>query len=690
MRAGYVEFALVPDHPGEAPLMRDVWAGVRQPDGRIADYPAFYDKDSTWKIRVRPELAGTYEIVRADERDDDGATRALKATFAGPRKIVVTPDVVEKMKHPRQISINPGHPRRFEFPDGSVYYPIGINLGWAPFEGPDSFKNSFRQMRAAGLNWTRIWMCHWSGTNLDWLPEWMGANPPPGQIDARVAENWDRIIADAERNGIHFQLVLQHHGQYSTASDADWARNPWNIANGGHGFLKSPGDFFSSEKARRITKAKYRYIVARHGHSPAILAWELFNEAHLTDARFDDALLGRWHDEMGAWLRRCDPWKHIVTTSHNILQSAVYAHMDFYQPHLYAVNMLANTRRFPFAPPAATRDRPLFHGEIGHNNIIMTGAEKKAGAGLIPPIWTSLMAGDETMPGQTWYWEQILNTPRMGEMRAISTFIEAARLSENNTAPAAFSPRVECDATVPRIITAGHAWAPHPRATIQIPDDGRDDPALADIPACLVADPAFRAAGFVNDTEIKFTKTNAQPIGISLDDLGPEGGSMRIKLDGAVVHEMQWPPRPAAQTPPGRGPPSALPRHITLNVPEGAHSLVVENTGTPPRSGSVVIGSFNLAGDMPALAACGRRGAGTVVLYFWHRENIYKIAPGTSANGQALIDNLPAGDWKITWWNMECGGPGSQAAVTHRGGTLRLPTPPITRHAAVLLEKEPH
>ena len=67
-----------------------------------------------------------------------------------------------------------------------------------------------------------------------------------------------------------FQMVLQHHTQYSTAARADWDAHPWNLANGG--WLKTPLDFFTDEQARAITRDKFRYIAARWGYSSSIMA----------------------------------------------------------------------------------------------------------------------------------------------------------------------------------------------------------------------------------------------------------------------------------------------------------------------------------------------------------------------------------------------------------------------------------
>ena len=62
-----------------------------------------------------------------------------------------------------------------------------MNLAWATGDRAKFFPSAFARFQQAGLNWSRIWMCHWGGTNLDWLPDDLGASPAPGTLDLRVA-----------------------------------------------------------------------------------------------------------------------------------------------------------------------------------------------------------------------------------------------------------------------------------------------------------------------------------------------------------------------------------------------------------------------------------------------------------------------------------------------------------------------
>ena len=342
-----IEFDFVaPDNPmTRNPFARELWAEVTTPSGQKLTLPAYYAEGGLYAVRARPDERGTYRFGAVSE-----TTLGVHAT-----ELVVSLVSAAEVQNPARTRLpsilrNPKDPRRFMRSDGVAFAPVGANLAWAPDDRPDRLNYYLGALPAfahANLNWMRVWMAHWGGLNLDWLPADMGPSPKPGRFDERVAETWDKLLEAAEDNGVYIQVVLQHHGQFNTANDSNWAQNPWNAANPG-GFLRSPVDFFTDPDARVISLVKYRYIVARWGWSPAVFAWELFNEVHWTDAikQGHEADVARWHAEMATFIRSVDAYGHLVTTSTDNLRSPIYEKMDFYQPHLYAANLVAAARSF--------------------------------------------------------------------------------------------------------------------------------------------------------------------------------------------------------------------------------------------------------------------------------------------------------------------------------------------------------
>jgi hypothetical protein len=660
---------LAPENPSvQNSFSRELWADVVTPSGVKLTLPAYYADGGVFVVRARPDELGAYHFG------------AVSETTLGVSKVslivsLITPAEVQNTARTRlpSIRINPKDPRMLVRSDGLPYLPVGSNLAWAPDGVVDRvgyYMRAFPAFARANLNWMRIWMAHWDGLNLDWLPPDMGPSPKPGEVSAEVAENWDKLLSAAEDNGVYVQLVLQHHGQYTTASDSDWAKNPWNAANPG-GFLKSPEDFFTDPNARVISLIKYRYIVARYGWSPAIVSWELFNEVHWTDAMRNghEAEVARWHSDVATFIRLVDVYGHLITTSTENLRSPIYAKMDYYQPHLYAANLIAAARTFD--PDPASLDKPVFYGEEGDDHQPVTDAVKKAGLNIVPPVWASIM-GEGAMAAQPWNGWQILDQNRQDELGAVFRFQAINRVAlQGDLQP--FSAVVECSEREPLRIPAGQFWQRRAAPDFAFPVDGAEAIEEANVPATLVGSAASRADGFPDRATYHLNLPRSVLMMAHIYSMAEGGGALQVSVDGSVVATHSWAG--------GKGNPD--PATLTFNVPAGSHVLRLENPG-PDWIG---ISGLDLGMDTSALALIGRRNEHFIEAWVWNKPNIHLVAPYPAVTGIVDLENVPKGGWKVTWWDTEKGVAGESKVVVHPGGTLKLVTPPIVRDAALVLTK---
>ena len=667
-----VEFEFVaPDNPSVLnPYSRELWAEVIAPDGRKLQLPAYYADGGLFAVRARPDEVGAYRFASVSE-----TTLGIHRTDLVVS--LVTPAEVQNAvrTHLPAILVNPKDPHQFLRSDGIPYVPVGANLAWAPDEKPDTvgyYEQAFPAFAKANLNWMRIWMAHWDGLNLDWLPPRMGPSPRPGYLSEDVAEAWDRIIGLAEDNGVYVQVVLQHHGQVTTESDSNWDKNPWNAANPG-GFLKSPEDFFTDPNARVITLLKYRYIVARWGWSTAVVSWELFNEVHWTDSfrHGREADVARWHSAMASGIRLIDVYGHLITTSTENLHSPIYEKMDYYQPHLYAANLVAAARTFE--PPLASQDRPAFYGEEGDDHQPVPDEVKKAGINIVPPVWASVM-GQGTNAAQPWNGWQLLEQNRQNELGAVFRFLAINRVAMQGSLQP-FSDVVDCAERVPLRVPAGEFWQRRAPAEIEYPADGREPLGAADVPATLVESEASRADGFADHVTYRLDLPHAATVRVLVDSMAADGGGLQAKVDGAVVASHQW----------AAGPGSPSPAALEFQIPQGPHTLLLQNPGPD----WVGVPAIEFGVQVPALALVGRRNDHFIEAWIWHRANLYSLHPSAPVTGTVLLDNVPAGSWKVTWWDTEKGAPGDTQVVSHPGGLLRLKTPAVVRHCAVALVRTP-
>jgi hypothetical protein len=434
-----IEFAFhVPLVAGGTPFEREIVGLVRTPTGALRTVPAFYDGDDLWRIRYTPDAPGEHSL--AEVRETAGAASGS----LNVRPTAPLTHSVSGAPAPGFIRRSPKLVQQFMFDNGAPFFPFGQNVAWA---SPTEYQKYFSKMAAVGQNWSRVWMTHWACLNLDWN---LCEPTSPGMLSLDAARRWDEILRTAEANGIFFQLVLQHHGQYNTFINSNWAGNPLNQANGG--CLKLPEDFFTSPEARRLCRLKYRYIVARFGYSPAIMAWELFNEVELTDAfigreavdaihhpslkaapallkRGDVAPIAAWHTEMAEYIRSIDPYHHLITTSSPPVDSPIWQALDYYQLHNYQPEMLKTISRFP---DFARLRKPIFYGEVGDHNI--EADNKHDGRYMRSMLWAGLMAGGAGTP-QIWAWDQTERLDFYRQFKVISQFIQLAGLGRLSFTP---------------------------------------------------------------------------------------------------------------------------------------------------------------------------------------------------------------------------------------------------------------
>jgi hypothetical protein len=666
-----VEFDFVaPDNPAVInPYARELWAEVFTPGGQKLTLPAYYADGGLYSIRARPDEVGAYRFGAVSET-------TLGIHKAGLVVSLVTPGSIENTTKTRlpSISLNPSDHRQFLRSDGLPYIPVGANLAWNPSGKRETlayYRDAFPAFAHANLNWMRVWMAHWDGLNLDWLPSSMGPSPRPGGLSEAVAERWDAIIEAAEDNGVYVQMVLQHHGQYTTADNSNWSENPWNAANPG-GFLKTPEDFFTDPNARVITLVKYRYIVARWGWSPAIIAWELFNEVHWVDSfrHGHEVDVARWHSDVATYLRLVDVYGHLITTSTENLKSAIYEKMDYYQPHLYAANLLGAARSFE--PAFSTLGKPAFYGEEGDDHQPVSDEVKKSGLTIVPPIWASVM-GQGTLAAQPWDGWQILEQHRQDELGAVFRFLAINRVaSQGDLQP--FSAVVETAEHMPLRILAGQFWQRRAAPDLEYPLNGTEVIAAASIPATLVGSAASRSDGFPDHETLHLTLPKAVRMTAHIDSIAPAGGSLQASVDGLGVASHRWP-----EEAPGR-----TPATLVFDVPAGHHDLVLQNSGPD----WVGISSIDTGVSEPVLSLIGRRSDRFIMAWVWSRSHLYAVGPAAPVAGTVDLESVPAGTWKITWWDTQRGLPFESKSVTHPGGMLKIETPPVVRHLGLILVRQ--
>ena len=353
--------------------------------------------EPVWKIRFTPAAEGQWKYavrLKTPAGEDKTETASFKC-------------VASQLKG--FVRVSRKDPRYFEYDNGEFYYPLGENVCWASLGG---FKKYFTEMKKAGDNWSRVWMCNWE-VGIEWArgSGYRGL----GEYNLEKAEKLDKIINLAREDGIFFQLVLNHHGQLSTKVNPQWNENPYNIKNGGP--CSKPQDFFTDAAAKRYFKNRMRYIIARWSYSPNIMAWELWNELTFIDGLNLDTDAA-WHKEMASYIKDIDPNKHLITTSyagtfHDYgFNKKLWElpEIDYTQFHMYTQDVVS-------AIMGAYRlmsqfKKPYFMGEIGTDSSDNVDEKDLDGAYIHAALWSEYMlaCGGNAMP---WWWDKYIHPKKM-------------------------------------------------------------------------------------------------------------------------------------------------------------------------------------------------------------------------------------------------------------------------------------
>lgn len=352
------------------------WAG---PDGKVHTVAGFCTGITPsgtqavyhYGVRLPTPVPGacTYQI---------GVTAGGGMSWAAPGVLTVGGSSAS----PGPIHRDRNDPRWLAREDGSWFYPLGENVAWS-----GDYEPYARAIAAAGGTALRVWICPWNNP-LD----------VDGHLEAvhfANAERIDALFACAHAHHLAVQLCLTYHG----ALGWDWARCPFNSANGGP--CTDPREFWSSPTARDRFHHLLDYCVARWGASPDLLAWELCNEVDLTPRFTLDSLLD-WHRDMAAYLHQIDPLGHLVTTSvasPGSLPELWSTGVDLIEVHDYAAqpvpHVQAVSERF------AQASLPVLLAEWGRGGAPRDDQHDLRGDALRQALWTAWMG---RLAGAPWPW----------------------------------------------------------------------------------------------------------------------------------------------------------------------------------------------------------------------------------------------------------------------------------------------
>jgi len=401
---------------------------ITSPKGKKLVLPCYYESGqsgqlSLWKARFAPQELGKY-------------TYSFTLTKAGAKTDGLKPGVFTSYASKKNGFLHAKNNWTFAFDNGKPFRGIGENIGWESRKNDDSkffkalhekdkynYEYMLPSLAHHGGNFYRTWISAFN-LPLDWHRNFNSNRyePSDAYYNPSAIKKIDRMFTLADSLGLYVMLTLGQ-GNYSTRDG---------------GFSPNAADFFVNPKSKERYKNRLRYFVARWGYSTSVGAWEFFNEVDNVqfgnkNKPIDADSIVTWHDEMSAYIKQIDPYKHLVTTSisHRDLKGLnSLANIDFNQKHIYKA-----TASIPATVNKYEQDfgKPYVIGEYGYEWDWSKNFDEFSGgmdSDFKRGMWYGLFSPTPILP-MSWWWEYFDNRGTDAYFARIKT-ISDQMLAEGN------------------------------------------------------------------------------------------------------------------------------------------------------------------------------------------------------------------------------------------------------------------
>jgi hypothetical protein len=412
---------------------------LTSPTAKSIKLPCFFVSGdatfSTWKARITPREAGTYAYHFELSKNE------VVVVSSSNKNFLSVPTARKGFLHKNNLWT-------FKYDNGETFRGVGENYGWEPrnyeesnYRGAYKYEYLLPRLANNGVNFFRTWMCPWN-LPLQWkkVTQTNLYSNTLEYFNPGAIAKMDELVEMCDSLQLHMMLTLDYHG----ALTSNWSLSNFNSANGGP--IATPKEFFTNVSAKNMYKNRLRYIVARWGYSPAIGAWEFFNE--IDNAVFNESNGGlgnyshadvtAWHNEMSTFLKGIDPYEHLVTTSvshRDISGMNALTNLDFNQRHIYGDPYVGQIDQTINNYINAT-SKPYVIGEFGYRyeDDSYDPYANNWKYDFRQGMWLGLFSPTPILP-MTWWWEMFDAKADMTKyFKSISEIHEKMRIASGKTA----------------------------------------------------------------------------------------------------------------------------------------------------------------------------------------------------------------------------------------------------------------
>ena len=676
------------------------------PSGRTMTVPAFWYQEyqrswsggyeiltavglPQWRLRFTPPEVGTYSLSLAVQTNNHPYIAPAPTNFVVP---FVSP--------PAQfgyVRIAPGR-QYFQTGDGQALRLLGENVAW-PTTGAGTYQYDtwFANMQAAGENYSRLMCTPWAfgiETTSNSLVNY--------QLDG--AWKLDYVFQLAEQRGLYVLLCLDIHLMLQPVpdmwgNDNYWQSNPYNSANGGP--CVNEDAFFTNTTARVTYQKRLRYLVARYGYSPRLVAWQLLSEIDNEYAYLTWSNVPPWHSLMATWLHTNDPYAHLVTTSltggSDRPDIWTLPQLDFAAYHSYGDSPTAVRIQSVAQSFLQHYGKPVLIDEFGTSAAGWNHTNDVYLRGWREGLWAGALGGS-VGTAMSWWWDSIDAENDYSIYSALGSILNRTGWGRGSWTNVNFQNSGPPPGTVGNpvpdgqpfnvVLFPGGVWGAISSGQLAVPNSQAAAYAPNTLNSFLLGqwfptlrEPFGLSAWFTNNARIVLHINSVS-----------DSAALTVLVDGSLSFSTNL---PTLNGPGTNVVNESYNLDLPINLPSGNHLVQITNTA----NGWVYLDWVRLEQVLPATypgnwqptaSAIGLRGN--------HESLIYVISPlaafpagATSASlplqhGQvAIFTNWPAGNFLADWYDPRTGtNAGSTRAFT-TNGVLTLPLPDFSEDLAAVV-----
>ncbi len=627
-----------------------------------------------WKVRFAPSETGNWTyFLRLKDRT--GQIEGGRGSFR----------CVPGKSH-GFIRVSKIDPHYLAFDDGTGFFAIGHNLpGY--HTSRQLADEALRKFAAAKENYNRWWLYSYN-LGLEW-------GDRLGVYKQERAARLDWLMEWGQELGLYYMMCLDTHQDFRTTG---WERNPYNAKNGGP--CAHPGEFFTNEQARALYKKRLRYLVARWGYSPHVLAWEFGNEMEGWENSPDSVKLP-WHREMSDYLAAIDPYRHLITTSFwshtGFPEYWQLPNIDIVQTHLYTNNdgNVAEPVREMSLKQWRSFAKPHIFGEFGIRSGAGTAEKDPKGWAIHNALWAGLTSFCAGGPMPWWHENYIEPHNLYFHFTALANFVADLPLGTARwdilEVNVEFQDKTLLPETVDAVITPVSRWGKAEDTEFTLLDDGTI--AEGKRPQQLLHGQGHQDL----KTPVIFHVNYPQP-GKFIMTIGrvSNSGLVRVWLDGQQIAELDLPcgenmGKDSVWREQWKLWETTYDQDFAFDIPAGKHTITVENFGKD----WVAVDRYVFTGCVlrrtPNVLLAGMKAARAAVLWIQNKDsdwynhqwgNVKPIPPTI-----VTLKGLPDGPWLLEEWETWQGTMKRRERVIVRQGQLQLRQPLLQTDVAFKLRK---